>query len=157
MRLEYNDETVVYIEYHGKIPHSAITVGDTGYMSHWDFEYFHGDKKNIRFYQSGGGGHMSKISAPTYCDGCTMTSYWIADCASLEGVPANITKIEKPIRVNGYMGTSINPFHSRVGEETNNIEYCEVCDERSSEYCMEHIFEDNEGNLRYIKDNSIAE
>ncbi len=157
--MKHKEEKVIYIEYRDRIPHAAITVGKKGYMSQWDFEIFHGEKENIRYYHSGGGGHMSAIQPPILIDGAKGCSYWLCPCAAFLGEPKNITELKKAIRVTGYLGTSINPFHPKVSQETYSMDYCARCDHWSDEYCRTHQYEDENDDytLKYIDDNSLVE
>lgn len=137
---------VVYIEYHGKRPHSVTTLQwfedekQYRYPTHWDFE---ADGKStggdLIFFNSGGGGNV-EIQAPHYVSGGE-TSYWIHDCIKFqEGTePINCERIEKPFMLKSYHGKSRNPF--KHGEETPCIDYCAACQAYYGEYgCDEHEY-----------------
>jgi len=114
-----------------------------------------GDKKDIRAYNSGSGGSHNEIQAPQWADGY-IGKYWISDDAEFEGTPKNAIRLKNPIRVPDYFGKkSINPF--KIAEITNSVDYCEICGNESTEFCHEHKYVDEEGNVRYIHDDSYAE
>lgn len=150
---------IIYIEYHDKLPHSVVTIvyiknKKNSYWSprYWDFFLEEGDRKDIRAYNSGSGGDATKIEAPHWVDGYIGT-YWIADGISFNGTPINAKKLEQPERLIGYLGKkSRNPF--KVAEITDNCEYCDRCGHESSNFCYEHKYDDDDGNVRYKDDNS---
>jgi len=143
---------VIYIEYGDKNRvHSAITEDKYGLTS-WDFFDNNGDKTDVRFYNSGGGGDKKKIQAPNWVEGFK-GKYWLSDGAKLKG-KSNGIQLQKPMRVKGYKCSSINPF--KIGEETNCREYCEECGYESTEFCYKHKYEDSEGNERWIHNNEYS-
>lgn len=147
-------ERVIYIEYHGNIPHSAITEHN-GWCTYWDFMIFNGDRKDLRHYNAGSGGSIMKIQAPHYVDGCKDTYYWMHSDAKYNGRPQNITKINRPKIVKGWTGASINPF--KVSDEIHSYTYCEKCNANYSDPCDEHQYWDSkEGVVRY-NDGTLAE
>jgi hypothetical protein len=160
--LNEDGEEVIYIEYHDGIPHSVLTapIGKHG-LSCFDFEYVYGDKKDIRFYESGGGGRRNEIDAPHYIDGCTSTQYWMAADCKFKGrsKAKNCTRVDKPLRIRAFNKSSINPF--KVADETSyGFEYCSVCEIQTcdGEGCREHQeWSDEEGCLVYIHDGSRVE
>lgn len=147
---------VVYIEYHDNIPFS-VTVSRDGLRADYDFEIMYGDRKDIRWKWVGSGGDTNKIRAPKFINGTTGVSYWIDKSAKLTGrVQPFFKKIEKPIRLTSYYGRFYNPFHA--GCETNNIEYCNICEQHMPSECDQHQYWDDEsGTVRYVHDNSEAE
>lgn len=154
---------VIYIEYQNRIPWRVVTkyFVTTAKVPYWrtsDWDVFKesGDKQDLRIYNSGDGGSPTTIEAPKYIESAKNCYYWIYDDNSLVGIPENISKVDKPIRVKGYYGrTSINPF--KISELTHSQEYCEVCEFTSVDFCHEHMYDDKDGNVRYKHDNSFAE
>jgi len=157
--MEHKGKIVAYIEYQNGIPHFAITVNDSGGMTHWDFEIFYGDTKNIRYYESGSGGNISSFDSPKYIDGLNGCYYWMSNVASFKDKPKNIKAINEPLIITGYNGTSKNPFDPIVSEETYSLDYCDRCQHWDNEYCRQHQFEDENDDyvLKYIDDKSLVE
>ena len=147
-------QKVVYIDYQNGVPHSVLTAEKNGCLDFWDFFANDGDKKDLKAYNSGGGGHISEIQAPQYANGY-IGKYWLAADAKFKGKPKNAKRLKTPLRIFGYYGGSINPF--KVSEITHSMEYCDRCGHNSIEFCTEHKYDDNEGNERYIDNNEIAE
>lgn len=161
MKYQIGEEThiVIYIEYQDRIPHSVITKHfvSTAVEPYWRFEYWDvfandGDTNDLRIYKSGSGGDT--LPAPQYIDGCKDGRYWLADGHELTGEPRNAQKLKYPFLLIGYENSK-NPF--KVAEITHSYEYCDRCGHASTEFCYEHKYDDDEGNARYIDDNSSAE
>lgn len=160
-----NDEKersrVIFIEYHDKVPHSVITTDyhekiDYWGKTYWDFFLDGGQKGNLRGYESGSGGNPNEIEAPQYVDGTKGVELWMAEGVKLIGTPKNCTVIKNPIRLNNGIQTSINPF--KVCNIAYSTEYCDRCGhEHADDFCREHIYEDEEGRLRYFDDDSEVE
>ena len=152
---------VVYIEYINGIPHSAVTI-NTDYnpktdkfagSDSWDFFCEGGDKNNLKAYNSGGGGFGFTISAPKFTEGAKV-GIWVDKCIKLIGEAENCTILEKPLRLSDGVKTSINPF--KIAEIALSCEYCKVCECFHEEYCDEHTYEDDEGEMRYDHDDSLC-
>jgi len=163
MKILIGDEehTIIYIEYQEGIPYSVITTQfiptakvPNNCPHSWDFFLNEGDKNDLRAYNSGFGGDATKIPAPQYIDGCTGVTYWISDGVEFEGEPKNIKKLKHPRLLKGFEN-SRNPF--KIAEITNSCEYCDRCGHHSTEFCYEHKYDDDEGNPRYIDDDSYAD
>ena len=143
--MKYNDKEIVYIEYQDNKPHSVV-IGEFGKwsMDIFDFEEDCNDKNSFMYYNSGSGGLVTEIQAPTYIDGCENTcSYWLHPKAKLNGIPENIKKINNPIKING----NENPFKN--AREVFQIIYCKFCDKYLDEDWCEHLTEDENGNICY--------
>ena len=159
VEIDNQKHRVVYIEYRDNLPFEVNTIFyvDTSKKPYWrkvgwDFFPNNGDKKCIMAYEHCSGGSHKKIQAPKFADGNNV-KYWLADDAKFSGKPKNIERIDKPIRVKGYLGnTSVNPF--KIAEITHSREYCEVCDQESTEFCHEHKYDDKDGNVRYKHNDS---
>jgi len=157
MRNMYHEgERIVYIVYHDSIPHEVMTASEGGYLSWYDFNYFYGDKRDIRWYNSGGGGRLTEIRAPHYIEGTKGVSYWMASDARFKGKPKNCVRVAKPKRIRGWRRTSINPF--KVADETLSYGYCDRCDQHVIDECQEHQYWDDENScVRYYDNNEVAE
>lgn len=142
---------VVYIEYiHGR-PHSVIThTPPHAFNEYWDAWAEAGDRKDIRLYNSGGGGHA--ISLPKFDDG-NGVEIWVAAGVKTKG-KTNATIIKHPKRVKGYHGFSQNPF--TYGEVVDSSEWCDRCGHTTTEYCRDHQYEDDNGDLRYRDDSTLV-
>jgi hypothetical protein len=152
----HDGERIVYIVYYGAIPHDVITADEGGCISFFDFNFFYGDKKDLRWYQSGGGGNMKAIQAPHFVKGTKGVTYWMASDASFRGKPKNCKAIESPKRVRGYLRSSINPFN--VADKTHNYGYCDRCDQHVVDECERHQYWDDENScVRYLDNNEISE
>lgn len=151
----HKNERIVYIVYHDGIPHEVLTAGEKGYCSHFDFNFYYGDKTDIRYYHSGSGGHMTAIYGPQYVDGCTGVQYWMAEDAKFQNEPKNCTRIKKPLLVKGWRGANVNPFE--VSDETNSYEYCGRCKQNVTDRCYSHQYYDDDDVLRYIDNNEAVE
>ncbi len=149
------EHEVIYIDYgYGNIPHQVYTIEvETGYTRSWDFFANNGEKDDIRFYDAGSGYKKNEISAPNWVDR-GRGKYWIGAAVKFKG-RSNGIKLEKPLRIKGYNGSSINPF--KVSEETNCREYCEECGYESTEFCDEHKYEDTKGNARWKHNDEYCE
>ena len=123
-------------------------------LNHWDCFLNGGDKKDLRLNQSGSGGDETDIYAPEWVDGY-LGNYWLADCIKLKGEVVNGKRINKPIPFKGHFKSSINPF--KVGEIAYEMNYCERCACYSEDYCREHQYEGDDGELRYYDDDSVVE
>lgn len=154
---------VVYIDYKDGIPHSVITVSliptsEKPYwrLYYWDFFANDGDTQDIRAYNSGSGGSLKDIQAPQWADG-HIGKYWVSDDVKFHSKPKNGIRLKNPIPISSdyFSKKSINPF--KVAEVTSNMEYCDRCEHYSTEFCTLHKYDDNEGNARYIDDNSYAD
>ena len=153
---------IIYIEYQDWLPHNAVTVYyvDTAKVPYWRPAYWFffandGDTNDLRAYSDGGGGDYKKINAPEYVYDYRKARYWMADGIEFEGNPKNIKRIEYPKLLKGLWENSRNPF--KVAEITNNCEYCDRCGHYSTEFCSEHTYEDDEGNIRYKDDDSYVD
>lgn len=152
----HDNERVVYITYHNGIPHEVITASKNGYCRWFDFEYFYGDKKDIRWYNSGGGGHMTELQAPHYAKSAKGVTYWMAEDAAFKGKPRNCKRLDRPIRVKGWRRSSINPF--KAADETNRYGYCDRCGHHVVDECDLHQYwDDKTGVVRYYDNNEAAE
>lgn len=146
---------IVYIEYNDNLPHTVITFEENKYVKWWDFFPNNGDRLDLRAYNSGSGGSIKQIQAPTWADGYT-GKYWLAEDAKFRNKPKNARRLKHPVKIKGYFGNkSINPF--KIAEITNSYEYCDMCGHSSIEICDEHIYMDEKGNLRYKHDDTYAE
>jgi hypothetical protein len=159
--LNEQGEEVVYIEYQDGIPHSVLTAPIGGHGLSWfDFEYVYGDKKDIRFYESGGGGKRNEIQAPHYLKE-SGAQYWMAADCKFKGksIAKNCQRIDKPIQIRTWYGRSINPF--KVADETSyGFEYCSVCEIQTCDGngCRDHQeWSHEELSLVYIHDGSRVE
>lgn len=145
-------QEVVYIEYQDNYPHSIYTMNENGRMCFWDAFPERGDKKDLRLYNSGSGG--TDIQAPCYIDSYKKATYWKSDKVNFNGIPKNITQINEPIIIENYFESSRNPF--KIGEITYSSQYCNVCERKqkgsgwSTEYCDDHTYTDDNGDLRYF-------
>jgi hypothetical protein len=149
---------VIYIEYQDGLPHSVVTIFfvDTAKEPYWRPEYWdffanEGDKNDLRAYSSGSGGDDKKIQAPQYIDGYLGARYWMAEYIEFDGEPKNIKRLKSPKLLRCYEN-SRNPF--KVAEITHSCEYCDRCGHYSTEFCDEHKYDDDEGNVRYKDDDS---
>jgi hypothetical protein len=160
--LENKKHQVIYIDYYGDgTPHSVITKFwvDTAEIPYWRPVYWdlfpeQNDLKDIRAYQSGSGGDATKVQAPQWIDGF-IGRYWIAECVEFEGTPKNAKRLKHPKYLKGYYENSRNPM--KVAEIVFSQYYCDRCGYTSTEICDEHIYNDDDGNLRYRDDDSYAE
>lgn len=155
-KIDNRKHEVVYIDYRdGNIPHQVYTVCLDKYrqLFAWDFFSNNGDKRDIRYYNSGFGGNDKEIQASNWAKK-GIGKYWLAQKSCLNG-KSNGTRLKEPLRIKGYAGnTSINPF--MVAEHTNCREYCEECGHESTEFCHEHKYEDSEGNERWKSNNEYS-
>ena len=157
MEFTYNEKTyrVAYIEYHNKMPFTAIAtlVEDSGYCTSFDFEFVYGDKQDIRYKWSGSGGKiLTEIQAPRYGKGVKNVAYWISPDAKLKGKPKNIIRINEPYKIKTAYRISPNPFE--VADHTHDLLYCEECEHWMVEECSHHQYWDDEGGvLKYKHDN----
>tara|TARA_R110002020_G_scaffold318905_7_gene534549 strand:- start:7132 stop:7626 length:495 start_codon:yes stop_codon:yes gene_type:complete len=164
MEVIINDEkhVITFIEYQDGIPHSAITkfyvpnavTGPYWRAVYWDFFAEGGDVTDVRFYESGSGGNADEIEAPQWVDGYT-GKYWIHKDANFKGQVKKGKQLKNLKRFGSTWGKSINPF--KHTEEVYSYDYCDRCGHHSTEYCTDHIYEDNEGILRYRDNDSRAE
>ena len=152
---------VIYIEYQDGLPFSVVTkylvdTDDKPYWCHveWDIFKNNDDETDLRAYESGWGNVATRIAAPQYIDGYTGATYWMDEGIEFEGTPRNIKRLKRPILLKGFEN-SRNPF--KIAEITNNCEYCDRCGCFSNEFCYEHKYDDDEGNVRYIDDDTFAE
>lgn len=135
---------VIYIEYINKIPHKVITARtDQEWGQQWfDFECIGNDRKDIQYYNSGGGGvKRNEIQAPHFVMGKFKAHYWMAEGCKFNGrsIAKNCKRINKPFSIRGYSGRSINPF--KVSWECSyGFEYCKICDAYygHDEGCRDH-------------------
>lgn len=153
-----NGEEIVYIEYIDNLPHQVLTapIGGNG-LSWFDFEYVYGDKKDIRYYESGGGCRRNEIQAPHFVKG-TLAKYWMATDCKFNGrsKAKNCLKLDKPIQLIGYGKKSINPFNVSI-KTHDGFDYCEICDHFTCDGngCEEHQeWDSDKGALVYIHDRS---
>lgn len=125
--MKYNNEKIIAIEYDDKKPFQVWT--ENGY---YDFEP-DSDSKGFMFYKSGGGKNIennifeftSHLAFPKIPPDCQL---WVDSKIILKS--ENIVGYEilkKPIRLKGFYGTSINPFHENVSREVFNLIYCKKC------------------------------
>jgi hypothetical protein len=155
-QMHHEGERIVYIEYQDGIPHEVLTASESGYLSWFDFNYFYSDKKDIRWYESGGGGHMTEIQAPHYVKGTKGVVYWMAEGAKFKGKPRNCKRIDSPLLIEGYLIASINPFD--ISDETSNYGYCDRCNQHVVDECQEHQYWDDENScVRYYDNGEVAE
>ena len=157
---------IIYIEYAGSIPFSihtityieATTPPTKPYwrLYDWDCVANDGDAEDLIIYNSGSGGDYKKISAPQWVDGYK-GKYWLREDISLKGNVKNGKRLKCPkvIKSKWKEKSSINPFN--IGEIVHNIEYCDRCEHWSTEWCQEHKYQDEKGNMRYIDNNEPAE
>lgn len=147
-------QKVVAIEYFENEPHSIIT--DNGVFSFWDCFYERGHKDELKYFCSGGGGTKKTFKLETSFVNPNLWSIWVAKgYRHILNVQEGVKILEHPIFLSdGWETTSYNP--SKIGTEAYDQNYCKVCEEFSEEYCFEHIYEDDDGNLRYVESNEIV-
>lgn len=155
--LDKSIHRVVYIEYHGKRPHSVITDEKNdngnwdGFMNHFDFELDCKQIEKFMFHNSGSGGKITEIQAPTYAKGTTDVFYWMHPAAKFSGKPKNIKKLPTPIKWNG----TANPF--KRGRFIYQVNYCKICDKYfDQDLCSDHHSENDKGEIEY-PDGSIQD
>lgn len=162
-QIDDTEHRIIYIEYQDGLPHSVITTffvptAKEPYWrpEYWDFFANEGDKNDLRAYNSGSGGDATKIQAPQYIDGYSGARYWMEKDIEFDGTPKNIKQLKHPKLIEARWGDkSRNPF--KVAEITNSYEYCDRCGHHSTEFCDEHKYDDDEGNARYIDDDSYCD
>lgn len=167
MKIKIDDELhiIVYIEYNNGIPHQVetttfIDTADTPYWrSHWwDFFANNGEKTDLRAYNSGSGGDYKEIQAPQWVDG-HIGKYWLSESAKFKGKPKNAKRLKHPVLLESYYmfdtKKTKNPFHA--AEITNCEEYCEMCGYSSTEFCHEHKYDDDAGNVRWKHNDESSE
>jgi len=164
MEVIINDEKhiITYVDYQNGIPHSVITKfyvpkavnGAYWRAVYWDFFAEQGDLTDVRYYESGSGGNADEIDAPQWIDGY-IGKYWINKDVVFKGEVKNGKQLKNLKRFGSTWGKSKNPF--KHTEEVHHYEFCARCEHHSTEYCTEHKYEDEKGDLRYIDDNSFAE
>jgi len=160
--IEGKEHIITYIDYQDGLPHSVVTKfyveqaekGAYWRAANWFFFVEKNDKKDIRFYNSGSGGNPDKIDAPQWIDDY-VGNFWITNGVILKGKVKNGKQLSMPLEFDTYSGKSINPFE--FAEETTSYEYCARCGNFSTEYCKEHIYENDDGELRYMDDDSIID
>lgn len=158
----HNDEEVIYIEYVDGIPQQVLTAPlESHGLSWFNFEYVYGDRKDIRYYEAGGGGRRDEIQAPHFVSK-KGNVYWMSDGCKFKGKTKaiNCKQIKKPLIVRGFgRKQSINPF--KIADETSyGFEWCNVCETHScdGEGCSDHQqWSDEEGCLVYNHDGSRVE
>jgi hypothetical protein len=144
---------VIYIEYHGRRPHSVETAcfdndpNNTHYIAAtFDFEKDCAGCEKFMYYNSGMGGSYLELQPPQYSDGAKGTSYWMHPKAKFKGVPKNITKRDKPIKYKG----NPNPFD--FAREIFDVIYCKKCKAYYDENACpthQHFDWDNEDAVTY--------
>ena len=143
--MEYKGEEIVYIEYQNGKPFSV----ETGIFGKWsletyDFEPDGYNEDSFMHYNSGSGGSVDEIQAPTYVEGSEDTCcFWLHPRAKLKGEPKNIKQIAEPLVVNG----SANPFDN--SREVYDIIFCKHCDKYLDEDWCEHLYTDEAGYIHY--------
>jgi hypothetical protein len=155
MKTIINDKRheIIYIDYNGSFPHQVYTIDENGHSYSWDFFLNNGNKKDLRYYNSGSGYRQEdKIQAPNWIKGCEQ-KLWLGIGTKLKG-KTNGLILSKPLRVKGYSSSSVDPF--KVSEETHNREYCEECGCESTEFCHEHKYDDDNGYVRWKHNNEFC-
>ena len=160
MKIIINDDEhiIVYIEYQDGLPFDVKTIfyvpnAKKPYwrLVDWDFFPNNGQKDNMRYYESGGGGSHKSIQSPQWADGYT-GKYWMHQEAKFKGKVKNGKRLKNPKQLPAYYlsqsATHINPF--LCAEGTYSKEYCEMCGHESTEFCDEHKYMDDHGNERYL-------
>jgi len=150
-RNENETHKVVYIEYQDGLPHLIYTQ-HKNHVEWWDAFYERGDKNSLMLYNAGGGGQT--VQAPQFIEKFKGGAYWKSDKVEFNGTPKNATKLDSPLVLESYFNKSNNPFE--VGEITYSSQYCNVCERKnkgcgwSVDYCDEHTYTDDNGDLRYF-------
>ncbi len=152
---------IIYVDYQKGIPHSVVTKfyvpnavnGAYWRPVWWDFFAENGDLTDVRFYESGSGGNAQELNAPQWIDGYT-GKYWESDDVTFKGEVKNGKRLKKLKRFGSTWGKSSNPFEHT--EQVSSYEYCERCGNCVTQ-CDEHIYVDDNGDKRYIDDNSYVE
>lgn len=134
---------VVYIEYHGRRPHSVIT-DHNGIQCNWDFDMDCKEIERFMYYNSGSGGKITDIEPPHWIRGYKHGSYWIHEDAAFNGKAKNGVKRLKPFKYKN----DPNPFNH--GRHICGTDYCAKCNKWYDEdACPEHHTVNDEGELVY--------
>ena len=154
---KYRKERIVYIEYFNRVPHNVITAykhGERWIPTNWDFFEDVGSGMQLSRHNSGCGGDVSVIECPQFVD-ATKWAIWHDKCVTLKK-GENVKILKQPILLKRGGCASRNPFS--VSVEVYDEIYCKVCDGYHSEYCNEHMYEDENDNyeMKYILDNSLV-
>jgi len=151
---------VIYIEYRDGLPFEVITRkwiefdgGEHWIYQYWDGFYHGGDKESLYLYNNGCGPSKA-IELTKYDDGAGIT-YWAEKHIELKGDMQIHNRLKRPKLV-GSIDKSRNPF--RVGYIATSMEYCPRCEEcYADEHCTEHLYEDDNGDLRCIDDDRLVD
>lgn len=155
------EHKIIYVDYQKGIPHSVITKfyvpkatnGAYWRPVYWDFFAENGDLTDVRYFQSGSGGNADIISAPKWIDGY-LGHYWIDEKTKFDSEVQNGKLLKKLKLFGSTWGKSKNPFE--YTEEVSSYEFCARCGHNLTQ-CDEHIYVDDNGDKRYIDDNSYHE
>jgi hypothetical protein len=157
MNIEIDGDTheIVYIEYSDGLPfkvltQKCITTSKKPYwrIYEWDFFANNGDKDDFRAYNSGSG------SGRVYKWAGFNDEFWLRPGLVYNDEIKSGTRLKNPKPLDHGETKTMNPF--TVAEITDNCEYCEDCGHDSTEFCYEHKYTDEDGNDRYIKDDSYV-
>jgi hypothetical protein len=152
---------VIYIDYNKGIPHSVITtqfietaIKPYWMLIYWDMFLEKGSKNHLRHYKSGSGGEIKDILAPQWCNGY-IGEFWIKQGLEFKNKVKNGKMLEYPKRIKIGLLSSINPL--KISEISYGENYCKKCGEYSEDYCWDHVFEDEYGDIRYISDKQLVD
>ena len=146
---------VIYVEYIDKIPHSVNTVvyipnatgGPYWRLHWWNFECADNDENDLIAYNSGSGGCEKDINAPNFVKSKSIKEVWLAKGINFRSEGKNFNLIEDLIELKNEFTQSKNPFD--IAEILPVIEYCPKCKCYSREFCDEHLYFDDNGDVRY--------
>lgn len=142
---------VVYIEYHGRRPHSVIAEKN-GFQYHFDFDYDCKKIERFMYYHSGSGGKITDIQPPHFCNEYTGGKYWMHPDAKFKGKAINAKRIEYPVKYN----KDPNPFNN--GREIYGQDYCKFCKKwYDQDACPDHHIVNDEGELQYFDDSNASD
>lgn len=134
------------VEYMNGIPFVGITVqwipkavgGAYWRPYYWTF-FTDKDSDIFKAYETGSGGILE--SSLNYVDASNM-SFWASERMVINN-PKNIPQLNQPLE---FEGTG-NPFDA--AQIAYSYHYCRKCDADSEEICSEHLYFDDDGNIRW--------
>lgn len=157
-RLITTEHRVLYIEYIDGTPFNVMTAcnipdavgGAYWCMHHWDFFKNCGDNDDVMYYNSGFGGCAYKdgINAPHFVEGSSV-EIWKDKDVPFIGEPKNAVILAEP---------KGNPFDN--ASESLGYDHCDRCGhDINTTYdwgCEEHMYIDDDGELRYIDNDEFV-
>jgi hypothetical protein len=159
MNFLYENELhkVIYIEYQDGIPHSVITHTPHNVPEYWDFEESGGKGGTLHYFNSGSGGSGELVfECPQYGDEYKGGSVWVAKGAVVTKGKSNVKILKYPRLLKHWDKGSRNPFTNAW--ECFSFDYCSVCEaHHADDYCREHLYEDDNGDLRYFHNDEKQE